>query len=78
MITTTQFNAEVSDDQAAMVGVFWNQNVSSPGGNSLPESARDEVTKQYARLMARTSVAQIRALRKDNTVQEKNDESNDG
>ena len=44
----------------------------------LPESARDEVTKQYARLMARTSVAQIRALRKDNTVQEKNDESNDG
>jgi len=31
---------------------------------AFPESARREVTRQYARLMARTSVQRIRALRK--------------
>lgn len=45
----------------------------------LPAAARDEVTAQYARLMARASVAQIRAaFGKDNTVQENDDESNNG
>ncbi len=44
----------------------------------FPAEARDEVTQQYARLMARTSVERIRALRKDNTKREVNDESNDG
>lgn len=44
----------------------------------FPKQARDEVTAQYARLMARTSVAQIRALRRDNKNLEVNDESDDG
>ena len=44
----------------------------------FPAEARDEVTQQYARLMARASVARIRALTKDKTDREVNDESNDG
>ena len=32
----------------------------------FPEHARDEVTRQVARLMARASVARIQALRADN------------
>ena len=44
----------------------------------FPKQARDEVTTQYARLMARTSVAQIRALRRDNEKLEVSDESDDG
>ncbi len=43
----------------------------------FPAEARDEVTQQYARLMARTSVERIRALRKDHTNREVNDESDD-
>ncbi len=43
----------------------------------FPEQARDEVTQQYPRLMARISVERIRALRKDNTNQEVSDESDD-
>lgn len=41
----------------------------------FPEQARREVTHQYARLMARTSVRRIRALRKK---QEAGDEPNHG
>ena len=44
----------------------------------FPKQARDEVTQQYARLMARASVAQIRALRKDNKNQEVSDDSDNG
>ncbi len=45
---------------------------------TFPEHARDEVTRQLARLMARASVARIRALRVDSKKQEVRDESNDG
>jgi hypothetical protein len=41
---------------------------------ALPEQARREVTKHYARLMARASVRRIRALRTD---REAGDESSD-
>ena len=44
----------------------------------FPEPARDEVTRQVARLMARALVAQIRALRADNDNPEVSDDSNDG
>ncbi len=44
----------------------------------FPEHARDEVTRQVARLMARASVARIRALRADNNNPEVSDDSNDG
>jgi len=44
----------------------------------FPEQARDEVTRQVARLMARAWVAQIRALRADNDSPEASDDSNDG
>lgn len=44
----------------------------------FPEPARDEVTRQVARLMARALVAQIRALREDNHNPEVSDDSNDG
>ena len=44
----------------------------------FPEPARDEVTRQVARLMARALVAQIRALRADNDHPEVSDDSNDG
>lgn len=44
----------------------------------FPEQARDEVTRQVARLMARALVAQIRALRADNDSPEASDDSNDG
>ncbi len=43
----------------------------------LPEQARDELTRQVARLMARALVAQIRALRADNNP-EVSDDSTDG
>ncbi len=43
----------------------------------LPESARDELTRQVARLMARALVAQIRALRVNDSL-EVGDDSNDG
>jgi hypothetical protein len=43
----------------------------------FPEPARDEVTRQVARLMARALVAQIRALRTDNNP-EVSDDSSDG
>ena len=43
----------------------------------FPEQARDEVTQQVARLMARALVAQIRALRTDNNP-EVSDDSSDG
>ncbi len=43
----------------------------------FPAEARDEVTQQYARLMARASVTRIRALRKDSKNREVNDESDD-
>ena len=44
----------------------------------FPESAREEVTQQYARLMARASVEQIRALRANENKREMGDESSDG
>jgi len=44
----------------------------------LPEHARNELTRQVARLMARVLVAQIRALRADNDSLEVSDDSNDG
>ena len=44
----------------------------------LPEPARDELTRQVARLMARALVAQIRALRADNDSLEVSDDSNNG
>lgn len=44
----------------------------------FPEHARDEVTQQVARLMARALVAQIRALRADNNNPEVSDDANDG
>ena len=44
----------------------------------LPEPARREVTQHYARLMARTSVEQIRALRANQKNREVSDESSDG
>ena len=43
----------------------------------FPEPARSEVTQHYARLMARASVEQIRAL-KTNKKREVGDESSDG
>ncbi len=43
----------------------------------FPEHARDELTRQVARLMARASVARIRALRADNNP-EVSDDANDG
>ncbi len=43
----------------------------------FPKQARDEVTQQYARLMARASVAQIRALRTNEKNREVSDESSD-
>jgi hypothetical protein len=43
----------------------------------FPKQARDEFTRQVARLMARTLVAQIRALRENNNP-EVSDDSNDG
>ena len=43
----------------------------------LPEPARDEVTRQVARLMARALVAQIRALRENDNLEVSHD-SNDG
>jgi hypothetical protein len=42
------------------------------------EQARDEITQQVARLMARALVAQIRALRADNDNPEVSDDSSDG
>ncbi len=45
---------------------------------TFPEQARNEVTRQLARLMARASVARIRALSADSKKQEVRDESNDG
>lgn len=44
----------------------------------LPEPARREVTQHYARLMARASVARIRALRTNETKREVSDESSIG
>ena len=44
----------------------------------FPEQAREEVTRHYARLMARASVERIRALRKNEEKREVGDESNDG
>jgi hypothetical protein len=44
----------------------------------FPERQRDEVTQQWARLMARASLARIRALRSRETTQEVSDESRDG
>ena len=44
----------------------------------FPKQARDELTRQVARLMARALVAQIRALRADNDSPEASDDSNDG
>ena len=44
----------------------------------FPEHAREEVTRQVARLMARALVAQIRALRADNNNPEMSDDANDG
>ena len=43
----------------------------------FPEPARDEVTRQVARLMARALVARIRALRADHNP-EVSDDSTDG
>ena len=43
----------------------------------FPKPARDEVTRQVARLMARALVARIRALRADNNP-EVSDDSIDG
>jgi hypothetical protein len=43
----------------------------------FPEQARDEITRQVARLMARALVAQVRALRTDNNP-EVSDDSSDG
>jgi len=40
----------------------------------LPEPARDEVTRQVARLMARALVEQIRALRVNNDSPEVSDD----
>jgi len=44
----------------------------------LPEPARREATQHYARLMARASVARIRALRTNQKKREMGDESSDG
>ncbi len=44
----------------------------------FPESARREVTQHYARLMARASVARIRALRTSQKNRGVSDESSDG
>ena len=44
----------------------------------FPESAREEVTQQYARLMARASVERIRALRTNQKKREMGNESSDG
>ena len=44
----------------------------------FPEQARDELTRQVARLMARALVAQIRALRADHNPPEVSDDSTDG
>ena len=44
----------------------------------FPESARREVTRHYARLMARASVERIRALTTRQKNRELDDESSDG
>jgi hypothetical protein len=44
----------------------------------FPEQARREVTQHYARLMARASVARIRALRANPKNREVGDEPSDG
>ena len=44
----------------------------------FPEQAKDEVTQQLARLMARALVARMRALRADNHNPEVSDDSSDG
>lgn len=44
----------------------------------FPEQARDEVTRQVARLMARALVAQIRALRAGDDNPEVSDDSSNG
>ncbi len=43
----------------------------------IPEPARREVTQQVARLMARTLIEQIRALRSNGNNPEVSDESSD-
>ncbi len=42
----------------------------------FPEQARDEFTRQVARLMARALVAQIRALRENNNPEVSDDSTN--
>jgi len=42
----------------------------------FPEPARDELTRQVARLMARALVAQIRALRENNNPEVSDDSTN--
>ncbi len=44
----------------------------------FPERGRDEVTRHFARLMARASVKRIRALRTNRKNREVGDESSDG
>lgn len=44
----------------------------------FPKREQDEVTQQWARLMARASLERIRALRRRETTQEVSDESRDG
>jgi len=44
----------------------------------FPKQAKEEMTRQYARLMARVTVQQIRALRKTEANREVSDESHDG
>lgn len=42
----------------------------------FPKDARDEVTRQVSRLMARALVAQIRALRENNNPEVSDDSTN--
>ena len=42
----------------------------------FPKQARDELTRQVARLMARALVAQIRALRENNNPEVSDDSTN--
>jgi predicted transcriptional regulator len=58
--------------------VFLEQECLETIWEQFPEPARDELTRQLARLMARSLVAQIRALRADHYNPEVSDDSNDG
>ena len=79
MITTAHFNAEVVDDQATVVG-FSRTRMSRIIVGAIPRTSQRQshsAVRTADGSYIRTSVAQIRALRRDNKL-EVSDESDDG